>query len=69
MILDCCTVEPSGLGVPPYQSMMGIETFDPVVIESNALTCTPSVLMRAVEHVNEAGAERGPSGLSKLLLA
>jgi radical SAM superfamily enzyme with C-terminal helix-hairpin-helix motif len=46
---------------------MGIESFDPVVIERNALTCTPNVLRRAVEHVNEAGAERGPAGLPKLL--
>lgn len=46
---------------------MGMESFDPVVIERNALTCTPQVLMRAVEHVNEAGAERGPGGLPKLL--
>lgn len=46
---------------------MGIESFDPVVIERNTLTCTQSVSMRAVEHVNEAGAERGPSGLPKLL--
>jgi len=46
---------------------MGMESFDPAVIERNALTCTPKVLMRAVEHVNEAGAERGPGGLPKLL--
>ncbi|MEU5417843.1 radical SAM protein [Streptomyces sp. NPDC020667] len=46
---------------------MGIESFDPVVIERNTLTCTPDVLMRAVENVNEAGAERGPGGLPKLL--
>ncbi|MGW1146952.1 radical SAM protein, partial [Streptomyces sp. NPDC002454] len=46
---------------------MGIESFDPVVIERNDLTCTPGVLRRAVEHVNEAGAERGPGGLPKLL--
>jgi radical SAM superfamily enzyme with C-terminal helix-hairpin-helix motif len=46
---------------------MGIETFDPVVVERNALTCTPEILMRAVEHVNEAGASRGPGGLPLLL--
>jgi radical SAM superfamily enzyme with C-terminal helix-hairpin-helix motif len=46
---------------------MGIESFDPEVIERNALTCTPQVLVRAVEHVNEAGAERGRLGLPKLL--
>ena len=46
---------------------MGIETFDPVVIERNALTCTPQILMRAIEHVNSAGAQRGPGGLPILL--
>jgi radical SAM superfamily enzyme with C-terminal helix-hairpin-helix motif len=46
---------------------MGMESFDPVVIERNALTCTPTILRRAVEHINQVGAERGPSGLPKLL--
>lgn len=46
---------------------MGIETFDPVVVKRNALTCTPEILLRAVEHVNTAGADRGPGGLPKLL--
>ncbi|MDT0344126.1 radical SAM protein [Streptomyces litchfieldiae] len=46
---------------------MGIESFDPAVIERNTLTCTPQILMRAVEHINEAGADRGPGGLPKLL--
>ncbi|MFD8970386.1 radical SAM protein [Streptomyces sp. NPDC059568] len=46
---------------------MGIESFDPAVIERNTLTCTPEILTRAIEHVNEAGADRGPGGLPKLL--
>ncbi|MEU0221292.1 radical SAM protein, partial [Streptomyces sp. NPDC006265] len=46
---------------------MGIESFDPAVIERNTLTCTEDILLRAVEHVNEAGAERGAGGLPKLL--
>lgn len=46
---------------------MGIETFDPVVVRRNLLTCTPEVLMRAVAHINEVGAELGPGGLPKLL--
>jgi radical SAM superfamily enzyme with C-terminal helix-hairpin-helix motif len=46
---------------------MGIETFDPAVVARNALTCTPEILLRAVEHVNAVGAERGPGGLPKLL--
>jgi radical SAM superfamily enzyme with C-terminal helix-hairpin-helix motif len=46
---------------------MGMESFDPLVIERNSLTCTREILMRAVQHVNEAGADRGPGGLPKLL--
>ncbi|MEV0928790.1 radical SAM protein [Streptomyces spongiicola] len=46
---------------------MGIESFDPAVIERNTLTCTPEILLRAVEHVNMAGAARGPGGLPMLL--
>ena len=46
---------------------MGVETFDPRVVERNALTCTPEVVMRAIENVNDAGAERGPGGLPLLL--
>jgi len=46
---------------------MGIETFDPVVVERNALTCTPEILIRAIQHVNTAGAQRGPGGLPMLL--
>ncbi len=39
---------------------MGVETFDPAVVARNPLTCTPEILLRAVENVNEAGAARGP---------
>ncbi|MFI7708023.1 radical SAM protein [Nonomuraea sp. NPDC049480] len=46
---------------------MGIESFDPEVIKRNTLTCTPDILVRAVEHVNQAGAQVGPGGLSVLL--
>jgi radical SAM superfamily enzyme with C-terminal helix-hairpin-helix motif len=46
---------------------MGIESFDPVVIDRNALTCKPEVLLRAVEHINEAGAQLGPAGQPLLL--
>lgn len=46
---------------------MGMESFDPVVIEANALTCTPSVLRRAIDNVNALGAERGRDGLPMLL--
>jgi len=46
---------------------MGIESFDPEVIERNTLTCTGEILLRAVENVNDAGAARGPGGLPILL--
>jgi radical SAM superfamily enzyme with C-terminal helix-hairpin-helix motif len=46
---------------------MGIETFDPAIVEANALTCTPEVLTRAIANVNEAGAGTGPGGLPVLL--
>lgn len=46
---------------------MGIESFDPVVIERNALTCTPEVLVRAVANINEAGASSRVRGLPLLL--
>ncbi len=46
---------------------MGVESFDPVVIEANALTCTPDILLRAVASINEAGAHQGPRGLPVLL--
>lgn len=46
---------------------MGVESFDPVVVERNALTCTGEIALRAVENVNAAGAERGPGGLPLLL--
>jgi radical SAM superfamily enzyme with C-terminal helix-hairpin-helix motif len=46
---------------------MGIESFDGAVITANALTCTPEVLIRAIENINEAGAVIGPRGLPVLL--
>ena len=47
---------------------MGIESFDGAVIAANALTCTPEVVMRAINNVNEAGAGVGPRRLPVLLL-
>jgi radical SAM superfamily enzyme with C-terminal helix-hairpin-helix motif len=46
---------------------MGVETFDISVVRRNLLTCTPDILVRAVQHINQAGADRGPGGLPKLL--
>ena len=46
---------------------MGIESFDPAVVEANALTCTAQILLRAVANINEAGGHAGPRGLPVLL--
>lgn len=46
---------------------MGMESFDPAVIEKNALTCTPPILRRAIDNVNAVGSQRGPAGLPALL--
>jgi radical SAM superfamily enzyme with C-terminal helix-hairpin-helix motif len=46
---------------------MGMESFDPVVIEANALTCTPQILRRAIDNINAVGNQRGPAGLPALL--
>jgi radical SAM superfamily enzyme with C-terminal helix-hairpin-helix motif len=46
---------------------MGVESFDPAVIARNNLTCTPDIVMRAIDHLNAAGAGRGPHGLPRLL--
>jgi len=46
---------------------MGVETFDPVVVRRNLLTCTPEMLVRAVEHINEVGTDRGAGGQPTLL--
>jgi radical SAM superfamily enzyme with C-terminal helix-hairpin-helix motif len=46
---------------------MGIESFDPAVIERNSLTCTPTILERAVATINEVGATTQVDGLPQLL--
>lgn len=46
---------------------MGMESFDPAVIEKNALTCTPPILRRAIDNINVVGSQRGPAGLPALL--
>ncbi|MBG0568726.1 radical SAM protein [Actinoplanes sp. NEAU-A11] len=46
---------------------MGMESFDPAVIETNALTCTPQILRRAIDNINAVGTQRGPAGLPTLL--
>lgn len=46
---------------------MGVETFDPAVVAANKLTVTPEILQRAIENIEEYGAERGPLGYPKFL--
>lgn len=46
---------------------MGMESFDPAVIEANALTCTPQIPRRAIDNINDVGNQRGPAGLPALL--
>lgn len=46
---------------------MGMESFDTVVINANALTCTPAILRRAIDNINAVGSGRGPDGLPALL--
>ncbi|GIF45225.1 radical SAM protein [Actinoplanes xinjiangensis] len=46
---------------------MGMESFDPAVIGANALTCTPQILRRAIDNINDVGNQRGPAGLPALL--
>lgn len=46
---------------------MGQESFDPNVIARNTLTSTQAILLRAIEHINEAGLTVGSHGLPALL--
>jgi radical SAM superfamily enzyme with C-terminal helix-hairpin-helix motif len=46
---------------------MGIESFDPAVVQRNHLTVTPEVLVRAISNIEEFGSEIGSLGQRKLL--
>jgi radical SAM superfamily enzyme with C-terminal helix-hairpin-helix motif len=46
---------------------LGIESADTDVIKANNLNATPEQVMKAVELINEYGAERGENGLPELL--
>lgn len=46
---------------------LGLESADPAVREANNLNATAAETLTAIRMINEAGAERGPTGLPKLL--
>jgi radical SAM superfamily enzyme with C-terminal helix-hairpin-helix motif len=46
---------------------LGMESADPSVVEANNLNATPDQVLEAVKLINQAGRERGPTGLPKLL--
>jgi len=46
---------------------LGLESADPVVRESNNLNATSEQALKAIEIMNRAGGQRGPSGLPMLL--
>jgi radical SAM superfamily enzyme with C-terminal helix-hairpin-helix motif len=46
---------------------LGMESADPKVIKANNLNATPEQVKRAVQLINEYGAERGGNGMPKLL--
>lgn len=46
---------------------LGLESADPEVIRQNNLNSNPSQVRKAVEMMNEIGAERGKNGMPKLL--
>jgi len=46
---------------------LGMESADPKVIKDNNLNATPEQVWKAVQLINEYGAERGENGLPKLL--
>lgn len=46
---------------------LGLESADPAVAEANNLNATPEQALEAVRLINEAGSERSPTGLPRLL--
>jgi radical SAM superfamily enzyme with C-terminal helix-hairpin-helix motif len=46
---------------------LGMESADPAVVEANNLNATPDQVLAAIRLINQAGRERGPNGLPKLL--
>lgn len=52
---------------PGNTAPMGIESFDEVVIKKNLLTCSPEILVRAMDNIEEYGAERTKSGVCRFL--
>jgi radical SAM superfamily enzyme with C-terminal helix-hairpin-helix motif len=46
---------------------LGVESFDPLVIEKNNLNSNPEMVYKAIKLINKYGAERGDNGLPKFL--
>lgn len=46
---------------------LGVESFDPGVIEANRLNASPATALKAIKIINKYGAERGGNGLPKFL--
>ncbi len=46
---------------------LGMESADPVVVEANNLNAAPQQVLESIKLINQAGRERGPNGLPKLL--
>ncbi|PIY60119.1 radical SAM protein [Candidatus Woesearchaeota archaeon CG_4_10_14_0_8_um_filter_47_5] len=45
----------------------GVESFDPEVIEQNALNCRPDIAFKAIEQLNRYGAGQSPNGMPMFL--
>jgi len=52
---------------PGSTAAMGIESFDPAVMEANNLNCTPEVAFEAVRTINRIGGVRSENGCHALL--
>lgn len=46
---------------------LGMESADPVVVETNNLNAAPEQVLESIKLINQAGREKGPNGLPKLL--
>lgn len=52
---------------PGNVAALGVESFDPIVCESNNLNSDPETVMRAIRIINKYGRGRGDNGMPKFL--
>jgi len=52
---------------PGNVASLGVESFDPVVIDRNDLSTSPEVIMDAIRIINRYGARRGANGMPSFL--